>query len=61
MIHGGIRTADNVAAFANLSFHRTLINMSDCESSLKQNVEWLKREFPDARFMVKKTELWTET
>jgi hypothetical protein len=32
---------------------RQYVNISDCESSLKDEVEWLKKKFPDVRFALK--------
>jgi hypothetical protein len=29
------------------------MNISDCESSLEQEVEWLRRKFPYSRFTLK--------
>jgi hypothetical protein len=49
MIHGGAVVDSSVSARAAYQY----VNISDCESSLEKEVEWLKRKFPHTRFTLK--------
>ena len=51
IIHGGtvVDSSDSTRAAYQFQY----INISDCESSLAQEVEWLRRKFPSTRFTLK--------
>jgi hypothetical protein len=51
LIHGGAVVDSSVSAKA--AYQRQYVNISDCESSLEKEVEWLKRKFPHTRFTLK--------
>ncbi|HVO39472.1 MAG TPA: hypothetical protein VMV03_10650 [Spirochaetia bacterium] len=50
-IHGGMVVES--AAEPGKGQLRQYVNIYDCESSLKDEVEWLKKKFPDVRFALK--------
>ncbi len=49
LIHGGTVVDSSVSAKAAFQY----VNISDCESSLEKEVEWLRRKFPSTRFTLK--------
>jgi hypothetical protein len=50
-VHGGmvVESAETPAK----SLQRHYVNIFDCESSLEEEVEWLRNRFPDIRFTLK--------
>jgi hypothetical protein len=53
VIHGGA-VVEPPDADSQPSYRRQYVNISDCESTLEKEVEWLRREFPDTTFTLKK-------
>ena len=51
IIHGG--TVVDSSTSARAAYQRQYVNISDCESSLESEVEWLRRKFPYTRFTLK--------
>jgi hypothetical protein len=49
LIHGGTVVDSSASAKAAYQY----VNISDCESSLEKEVEWLRRKFPYTRFTLK--------
>ncbi len=49
-VHGGALVESPVSAKGS---KRSYVNIFDCESSLKDEVEWLRKKFPDIRFTLK--------
>jgi hypothetical protein len=50
-IHGG--TVVDSSTHAKAAYQRQYVNITDCESSLEKEVEWLRRKFPYTRFTLK--------
>jgi hypothetical protein len=50
-IHGG--EVVESAGVSTRNYHRQFVNIFDCERSLAQEVEWLRRKFPESRFTLK--------
>jgi len=50
-VHGGM-VVESAKASAN-SYQRQYVNIFDCESSLEEEVKWLRKKFPYTRFTLK--------
>ncbi len=50
-VHGGMVVES--AEASKKSHQRHYVNIFDCESSLEEEVEWLRKRFPDIRFTLK--------
>ena len=50
-VHGGMVVQS--AEASTKSYLRQYVNILDCESSLEEEVQWLRKKFPDTRFTLK--------
>ncbi len=50
-VHGGMVVGS--ARTSPTRIHRHFVNIFDCESSLEEEVQWLRMKFPDIRFTLK--------
>ncbi len=50
-VHGGMVVES--AGPSKRSHQRHYVNIFDCESSLEEEVKWLRKRFPDIRFTLK--------
>jgi len=51
IVHGGMVVES--AETSKRSHQRHYVNIFDCESSLEEEVKWLRKRFPDIRFTLK--------
>ena len=51
IVHGG--EVVESSAVATRDYQRQFVNISDCESSLEGEIEWLRNKFPLSRFTLK--------
>lgn len=50
-VHGGMVVES--AEASTKKFQRQYVNIFDCENSLEEEVNWLRKKFPDTRFTLK--------
>jgi hypothetical protein len=50
-VHGGMVVEGSHSS--RKGFQRHYVNIFDCESSLEDEVQWLRKKFPDIRFTLK--------
>jgi hypothetical protein len=54
MIHGG-KLVESPDASVETGYRHRSVDILSCESSLESEVEWLRREFPDAKFTLRRS------